>query len=110
MIRILLRALGRSLSFPSLALLAIYTLAPMSWVARDASAQTTARELPQGLEPGIRMPGYVPGEAIVQLQKPVTREEAEAIARSEGGELAEMLSPEGLIKVRWKDAARGVFQ
>lgn len=109
MIRILLRAHGRSLSILPL-LLGITTLALTPWAARDAFSQIAAGELPQGLEPGIRMPGYVPGEAIVQLQKPVTREEAEAIARSEGGELAEMLSAEGLIKVRWKDAARGVFQ
>jgi serine protease len=99
----------RSVSIPSLALLALCSLA-LALSPRDALAQLWTGERPQGLEPGIRMPGYVPDEALVQLRAPVTREEAEAIARSEGGELAEMLSPEGLIKVRWKESGRGVFQ
>jgi len=116
-IPISIHAPTRSASIPSL--LHDVTTA-VSWVAFVISlavlpagvalAQTWLSEVPVGLEPGFRMPGYVPGEAIVQMKGPVTREQAEAIARSEDGTLAEMLSPDGLIKVRWQGSGKDAFR
>lgn len=95
----------RALPFPLLLLCAIASL-PFPGIA---SAQSWLREIPQGLEPGLRMPGHAPREALVQLREPVTRERAEEIARAEGATLAEMVTTDGLLKVRWEDSGRKVF-
>ena len=67
-----------------------------------AAALPWVQETSDEISPGIRGPGYVEGEALIQLRRAVTREEAETIARSEGATLAEMVTPEGLIKVRFE--------
>ena len=67
----------------------------------DASARPDWERVAD-LQRGGSAPGYVEGEALVQLRGPVTREAAEAIARSEGATLAEMVTTEGLIKVRFE--------
>lgn len=77
--------------------------------ASGATAQSWLWETPSGIEPGLRMPGYAPGEALVQLREPVTRERAEEIAREEGAVLAEMVTSDGLLKIRWEGADRKVF-
>jgi serine protease len=94
------------LRFPILLVLGVLT----SWMnPHDGIAQSWLGEIPQGLDPGLRMPGYVVDEALVQMREPVTREQAEAIARSEGGTLAEMVTPEGLLRIRWDGQDRKVF-
>ena len=73
---------------------------------RDASgAVGWEREIPDGLPEGFRAPGYVEGEVLVQLRAAVPHGKAAAIARSEGATLAEMVTPEGLIKVRFGEGS-----
>ena len=66
-------------------------------------------EIPDGLPPGFRAPGYVEGEVLVQLRSAVPRGKAAAIAQSEGATLAEVVTPEGLIKVRF-EGSESVFE
>lgn len=94
---------------PRLILLSWAILSLLFLFTRGASAQSWRWEIPSGLEPGLRMPGYAPGEALIQLREPVTRERAEEIAREEGATLAEMVTGDGLIKVRWEGSDRKVF-
>jgi serine protease len=95
----------RALPLPLLLLCAIASLT----FPGIAPAQSWLREIPQGLEPGLRLPGHTPREALIQLREPVTRERAEEIARAEGATLAEMVTTDGLLRIRWEGSDRSVF-
>jgi subtilisin family serine protease len=92
----------RTRSFERNALVALALLA-FSLVAAPAStaiAQSWLFSVPTGLEPGLRWPGYVPGELLVKFRGQITPEERNTAAAAEGAKVVEDVTDDGLVKVR----------
>jgi serine protease len=77
---------------PSLALLAC--------LATPAGAQPWLKDIPQIREPEFRAPGWVSDEILVQFKDAKDQEAMARAARDEGGELREVVTPDGLARVR----------
>jgi len=89
------RWISNGLSIGALALTALSALSP-----GPARAQSWLWEIPVGLEPGFRQPGYVPGELLVQFKSSVTAAQRKAAAASEGAQVAGDVTPDGLVKIK----------
>ena len=89
------RWISNGLSIGALALTALSALSPS-----PARAQSWLWEIPVGLEPGFRQPGYVPGELLVQFKGSVTAAQRKAAAASEGAQVAGDVTPDGLVKIK----------
>ncbi|HET7498106.1 MAG TPA: hypothetical protein VFM00_07380, partial [Candidatus Eisenbacteria bacterium] len=89
------RWISNGLSIGALALAALSVLSPS-----PARAQSWLWEIPVGLEPGFRQPGYVPGELLVQFKGSVTAAQRKAAAASEGAQVAGDVTPDGLVKIK----------
>ncbi len=70
-----------------------------------ASAQSWLWEIPYGLEPGFRPPGFVPNQLLVKFRESMRREAIEIAVREEGGRLMELVTPDGLAKVELDPAS-----
>jgi serine protease len=65
-----------------------------------AQAQSWLQVLPQGLEPGLRWPGYAPGELLVKFNEKVAPAQRKLAVAAEGADLIDAVTPDGLVKVR----------
>jgi len=66
----------------------------------SARAQSWLWNTPQGLEPDVRAPGYVPGELLVQFKANLTPDQIDAAVSQEGVTLEKRVTPDGLVRVR----------
>lgn len=90
-----------SSSFPLLALAALQVCSPSPMTPR-AAAQSWAVPGSREIAPGFQYPGYDPGELLVKFKETVPRDQMERAAREQGATLVEVVTPDGLAKIRLK--------
>jgi serine protease len=93
------RAAGRTRPLPFLPAL-VPSLALLACLATPAGAQSWLKDIPQNREPEFRAPGWVSDEILVQFRDAKDQEGMARAARDEGGELREVVTPDGLARVR----------
>jgi serine protease len=67
---------------------------------RGATAQSWLSAVPEGLEPGWRPPGYVPGRLLVKFKEGTQRGEIEDVVRAQGAALRGEPQGDGLATVQ----------
>jgi hypothetical protein len=93
------RAAGRTRRQPFLPAL-VSSLVLLTCLAAPAGAQPWLKDIPQIREPEFRAPGWVSDEILVQFKEAKNEEAMARAARDEGGELREVVTPDGLARVR----------
>jgi len=88
----------------ALAAAALLTYWP-SLITSRAAAQALMPPVSQEIAPGFEYPGYDPSVLLVKFKENVPRDQMERAAREEGGSLAEIVTPDGLTKIRLKPGA-----
>jgi len=91
-------AVGRSLR--NSAVCCFLLVAVLALPCGSARAQSWLAEIPQGLEPAIRAPGYTPGELLIQFKAGVTPDQIASALAQEGVTLEERVTPDGLVRVQ----------
>jgi serine protease len=69
-------------------------------LAAPAGAQTFLKNIPQIREPDFRAPGWISDEVLVQFRDAKDKDGMARAAREEGGELREVVTQDGLARVR----------
>ncbi|MGE5175595.1 MAG: S8 family serine peptidase [Hyphomicrobiales bacterium] len=69
-------------------------------LAGSARAQTWLWEIPHGLEPGLKAPGYVPGELLVKFKANSKAADRSLAAAEEGDQVVSDVTDDGLVKVK----------
>lgn len=80
--------------------LAAALLAASLLAAAPTHAQTWLAEIPHGLEPGFRAPGYAPGELLVKFRATSNASDRSRAAAEEGDEVVSDVTDDGLVKVK----------
>lgn len=74
--------------------------------APAARAQSWLYEIPVGLEPGFRYPGYAPNELLVRFKPTANASQRAAAVASEGARITREITSDGLVKVQLASGQR----
>ena len=75
-------------------------------LAAPAAGQSALREMVSGFQPRSNAPTFAPAQLLIKFPESSTRADIERAAREEGGLLMEMVTPDGLAKIRLDPSAR----
>ena len=97
------RTLGRSR--PAGLIAGILPLLATMLLPSPASGASAPWETRAILAPRLKAPVFAPGQLLVKFPESISRAEIERVAREEGGTLVEMVTPDGLAKLRFDASA-----